>query len=100
MKELIDEGKINYYGLSEVTPDEIKRAHAIHPVCCLELEWSLANRDLEAEIVPLARELGIGILAYSPLGRGILTNKLDVKQLEEGDWRKTTPRFEGKISIL
>lgn len=80
-------GKVKYVGLSEVTPDEIRAAHAIHPLTCVEQEWSLWSRDIEAGIVPVCRELGIGVLAYSPLGRGFLTGALDVTKLPPGDFR-------------
>ncbi|KAF0702140.1 hypothetical protein As57867_007791, partial [Aphanomyces stellatus] len=73
LKALIVEGKIKYVGLSECTPDELRRAHAVHPITAIEMEWSLQSRDLEAAVVPVARELGVGIVAYSPLCRGFLT---------------------------
>ena len=96
MKELIEEGKISRNGLSEVIPDEIRRAHAIHPVCCIEQEWSLGTRDLEQDHIPLINELKIGILAYSPLGRGILTNTVNPSNLPEGDWRRNAPMFNSE----
>ncbi|XP_015875381.1 probable aldo-keto reductase 1 [Ziziphus jujuba] len=70
LKKLVEEGKIKYIGLSEASPDTIRRAHAVHPITALQMEWSLWTRDIEEEIVPLCRELGIGIVPYSPLGRG------------------------------
>ncbi|KAM0951826.1 putative perakine reductase [Dioscorea sansibarensis] len=70
MKKLVEEGKVRYIGLSEASPDTIRRAHAVHPISAVQMEWSLWSRDIEDEIVPLCRELGIGIVAYSPLGRG------------------------------
>ncbi|KAJ0014505.1 hypothetical protein Pint_20506 [Pistacia integerrima] len=72
LKKLVEEGKIKYIGLSEASPDTIRRAHAVHPITALQIEWSLWTRDIEEEIVPLCRELGIGIVPYSPLGRGFL----------------------------
>ena len=73
MAELVAAGKVRYLGLSEAAPDTLRRAAAVHPVAALQSEWSLWSRDIEAEVVPTARELGIGIVAYSPLGRGFLT---------------------------
>eukprot|EP01035_Chromulina_nebulosa_P017585 gene17585-23155_t len=94
LKELVHEGKIKYIGLSEVTPDELERAHAIHPITAVQMEWSLNSRDIEDSIVPKARALGVGIVAYSPLGRGLLTGAItSADSLESGDWRKTLPRF-------
>lgn len=73
---LVEEGKIKYIGLSEAGPEDIRKAHSVHPITAYQLEWSLWSRDGEKEIVPLCRELGIGIVAYSPLGRGFLTGKI------------------------
>lgn len=70
MQDIVKEGKVKYIGLSEIAPDNIRRAHKIHPVTAIEMEWSLFSRDAEKDIVPVARELGIGFLAYAPLGRG------------------------------
>nr|AFK45070.1 unknown [Medicago truncatula] len=70
LKKLVEEGKVKYIGLSEASPDTIRRAHAVHPITALQIEWSLWTRDIENEIVPLCRELGIGIVPYSPLGKG------------------------------
>ncbi|XP_029126962.1 probable aldo-keto reductase 1 isoform X2 [Cajanus cajan] len=75
LKKLVEEGKVRYIGLSEASPDTIRRAHAVHPITALQLEWSLWTRDIEDEIVPLCRELGIGIVPYSPLGRGFFGGK-------------------------
>ncbi|OQR82072.1 hypothetical protein ACHHYP_16386, partial [Achlya hypogyna] len=72
LKELVQEGKIKYIGLSECTASELRRAHAVHPISAIQMEWSLNSRDIEASVVPAARELGVGIVAYSPLGRGLL----------------------------
>ncbi len=93
MKALIDEGKVRYLGLSEVSPETLRRANAVHPISALQSEYSLWERRLEKKILPTARELGIGIVPYSPLGRGFLTGKLNVETLEEDDWRRTNPRF-------
>eukprot|EP00746_Dinoflagellata_sp_MGD_P145698 gnl/MRDRNA2_/MRDRNA2_78276_c0_seq3.p1 gnl/MRDRNA2_/MRDRNA2_78276_c0~~gnl/MRDRNA2_/MRDRNA2_78276_c0_seq3.p1 ORF type:complete len:348 (+),score=66.10 gnl/MRDRNA2_/MRDRNA2_78276_c0_seq3:79-1122(+) len=87
MKELIEEGKIKYVGLSEASSDTIRRAHAVQPITCVQMEWSLWARDLEEEIVPTCRELGIGIVAYSPLGRGMLTGTIQKEELGSMDFR-------------
>ena len=92
---LIAEGKIRGYGLSEARPETIRRAHAVHPMTALQTEYSLWTRDVEAEILPTVRELGIGFVPYSPLGRGFLTGKLrSVDQLDATDFRRSNPRFE------
>jgi aryl-alcohol dehydrogenase-like predicted oxidoreductase len=97
LKELIDEGKILHYGLSEAAPATIRRAHAVHPVTALQTEYSLWSRDPEADILPTVRELGIGFVAYSPLGRGFLTGSIrSVDQLDADDFRRNNPRFEGE----
>ncbi|GKC68081.1 probable aldo-keto reductase 2, partial [Tanacetum coccineum] len=90
IKKLIKEGKVKYVGLSEASASTIRRAHAVHPITALQNEWSLWTRDVEDEIVPTCRELGIGIVSYSPIGRGFLASgpKL-VKDLEDGDVRKS-----------
>ncbi|OAY51182.1 probable aldo-keto reductase 2 [Manihot esculenta] len=95
LKKLVEEGKIKYIGLSEASASTIRRAHAVHPITAVQLEWSLWSRDVEEEIVPTCRELGIGIVAYSPLGRGFFSSgpKL-VETLSEGDFRKYLPRFQ------
>lgn len=96
LSELIAEGKIRHYGLSEAAPATIRRAHAIHPVTALQTEYSLWSREPEAEILPVVRELGIGFVAYSPLGRGFLTGAIrSVDRLDESDFRRHDPRFEG-----
>ncbi|HAM25449.1 MAG TPA: aldo/keto reductase [Microbacteriaceae bacterium] len=95
--ELIVEGKIRGYGLSEAAPATVRRAHAVHPVTALQTEYSLWSREPEAEILPLVRELGIGFVPYSPLGRGFLTGTIrSLDQLEETDFRRTNPRFAGE----
>jgi aryl-alcohol dehydrogenase-like predicted oxidoreductase len=93
MKELVEAGKVRYLGLSEVGPDTLRRANAVHPISVLQSEYSLWERDVEAAILPAVRELGIGFVPYSPLGRGYLTGSLNVDELESGDWRRTNPRF-------
>ncbi|KAG2403875.1 hypothetical protein LR48_Vigan03g010200 [Vigna angularis] len=95
LKKLVEEGKIKYIGLSEASASTIRRAHAVHPITAVQLEWSLWSRDVEEEIVPTCRELGIGIVAYSPLGRGFLSSgsKL-LENLAPDDSRKFLPRFK------
>jgi len=97
MEELValkNEGKIRHIGLSEASPETVRRAHAVHPITAYQLEWSLWSRDVEDDLIPVLRELGIGIVVYSPLGRGFLTGKIkSVADLPEGDWRRTNPRF-------
>ena len=96
LAELIAEGKIRNYGLSEASPATIRRANAVHPVAVLQTEYSLWSRDVEAEILPVVRELCIGFVPYSPLGRGFLTGTIrSVDQLEETDFRRSNPRFAG-----
>ncbi len=95
LKSLVEEGKIKYIGLSECTPSELRRAHAIHPISAIQMEWSLQSRSIEEQVVPTARELGVGIVAYSPLGRGLLSGTItSVDQLDEKDFRRTNPRFK------
>jgi aryl-alcohol dehydrogenase-like predicted oxidoreductase len=97
LAELVAEGKVRYLGLSEASPDAIRRAHAVHPIAALQSEYSLFTRDVEAEIVPTLRELGIGLVAYSPLGRGFLSGRFhSIDDLDENDWRRTQPRFQGE----
>jgi len=96
LAELIAEGKIRGYGLSEAAPATIRRAHAVHPVTAVQTEYSLWSRDPEAEILPTVRELGIGFVPYSPLGRGFLTGTIrSLDQLDATDFRRDNPRFEG-----
>jgi aryl-alcohol dehydrogenase-like predicted oxidoreductase len=93
-RQLVAEGKVRHVGLSECTPDELRRAHSVHPVSALQLEWSLQTRDAERSLVPTARELGVGIVAYSPLGRGLLARAVTRRaDLAPGDWRLAQPRF-------
>ena len=97
MVELVRAGKVRFIGLSEASPENIRRAHAVHPITALQSEYSLWTRDPEEEILPVCRELGIGFVPYSPLGRGFLTGKIQkLEDLSEDDYRKTTPRFQGK----
>jgi aryl-alcohol dehydrogenase-like predicted oxidoreductase len=97
LAELVAEGKVRYIGLSEAGPATIRRAHAVHRITALQTEYSLWTRDPEAELLPLARELGIGFVPYSPLGHGFLTGKIrSPEQLAHDDWRKTNPRFTGE----
>jgi aryl-alcohol dehydrogenase-like predicted oxidoreductase len=97
MAELVEEGKILHIGLSEAAPETIRRAHAVHPIAALQTEYSLWTRDVEAEILPLCRELGIGFVPYSPLGRGFLANRFSSPdEIAEGDFRRNNPRFQGE----
>ncbi|MGC0327709.1 aryl-alcohol dehydrogenase-like predicted oxidoreductase [Streptomyces sp. SAI-170] len=94
MAELVRAGKVRHLGLSEAAPDTIRRAHAVHPIAALQSEWSLWTRGLEAEVAPVCRELGIGIVPFSPLGRGFLTGRVgSVEGLAADDVRRTQPRF-------
>jgi aryl-alcohol dehydrogenase-like predicted oxidoreductase len=96
LSELVKEGKVKAIGLSEAAPETIRRAHAVHPVTAVQTEYSLWTRDPEAEILPVARELGIGFVAYSPLGRGFLTGQISsMDQLSPDDFRANNPRFAG-----
>ena len=95
MKELIEAGKVRHLGLSEASPSTIRRAHAVHPITALQTEYSLWTRDPEDEILPLLRELGIGFVAYSPLGRGFLTGQItSPDDFPPGDFRARAPRFQ------
>jgi len=94
LAELVDEGKVRHIGLSEAWVGTIRRAHAVHPVTALQSEYSLFTRDQEDEVLPVLRELGIGFVAYSPLGRGMLTGKIrSLDDMDDSDFRKTNPRF-------
>jgi len=95
LKALVAEGKIKYIGLSECTADELRRAHDVHPITAIQIEWSIATRDVEAKLVPTARELGVGIVAYSPLNRGLLSRTFTTREeMKDVDFRKNSPRFE------
>jgi len=97
MAELVQQGKVRHVGLSEASPQTIRRAHAVHPITALQTEYSLWTRDPEAEVLPTVRELGIGFVAYSPLGRGFLTGRFtSPDDFEEGDFRANHPRFQGE----
>ncbi len=97
MAELVREGKVRFLGLSEASAENIRRAHAVHPITALQSEYSLWTRDPEDEVLPTCRELGIGFVPYSPLGRGFLTGKITKPEdLPADDYRKTTPRFQGE----
>jgi aryl-alcohol dehydrogenase-like predicted oxidoreductase len=96
MKELVEAGKVRHLGLSEASAETIRRAHAVHPITALQSEWSLWTRDPEDEVLPTVRELGIGFVAYSPLGRGFLSGRIrSTDDLAEDDFRKFHPRFQG-----
>ncbi|HEU5002315.1 MAG TPA: aldo/keto reductase [Actinomycetota bacterium] len=97
LSDLIHEGKVRHIGLSEASPGTLRRAAAVHPIAALQSEWSLFARDIEAEVVPTCRELGIGIVAYSPLGRGLLTGTItSTEAMADTDFRKVAqPRFQG-----
>jgi aryl-alcohol dehydrogenase-like predicted oxidoreductase len=94
MADLVKEGKVRYIGLSEASPNSIRKAHSIHPIAALQSEYSLLTRDVEKDILPLCRELGIGFIPFSPLARGLVTNALDISTLKEGDFRKNLPRYQ------
>jgi aryl-alcohol dehydrogenase-like predicted oxidoreductase len=97
MKELVEAGKVRHLGLSEASAETIRRAHAVHPITALQSEWSLWTRDPEDEVVPAIRELGIGFVAYSPLGRGFLSGRIrSTADLAGDDFRKHHPRFQGE----
>ena len=97
MAELVAAGKVRYLGLSEAAPETVRRAHAVHPITALQTEYSLWSRDPEAELLSTCRELGIGFVAYSPLGRGFLTGRFRTPDdIPAGDWRRNNPRFQGE----
>jgi aryl-alcohol dehydrogenase-like predicted oxidoreductase len=97
MAELVSEGKVRHLGLSEAAPETIRRAHAVHPITALQTEYSLWTRDPEQGVLAAVRELGIGFVSYSPLGRGFLTGTItSPDDLAEDDWRRTNPRFQGE----
>ena len=97
MAELVEQGKVLHLGLSEAAPETIRRAHAVHPITALQTEYSVFARQPEADILPTCRELGIGFVAYSPLGRGFLSGRFSTPdELAEDDFRRTQPRFQGE----
>ncbi len=96
MSELVQAGKVRYLGLSEASILTIRRAHTVHPITALQSEYSLWSRHPDTDVLPLVRELGIGFVPYSPLGRGFLTGQIkSVDDLDKDDWRRTSPRFQG-----
>ncbi|MBA3952342.1 MAG: aldo/keto reductase, partial [Rubrobacter sp.] len=97
MKDLVDAGKVRYLGISEAAPETIRKAHSVHPITALQTEYSLWSRDVEDEILPTCRELGIGFVPYSPLGRGFLTGQIQSPDdFDEDDFRRGSPRFQGE----
>src|SRR5258708_5026668 len=97
LSELVQEGKVRYIGLSEVGPGTIRRANAVHPLTAVQSEYSLWEREVEDQVLPTLRDLGIGFVAYSPLGRGFLTGAIKSPlDLPQDDWRRTNPRFQGE----
>jgi aryl-alcohol dehydrogenase-like predicted oxidoreductase len=97
MAELVQAGKVRFLGLSEASADTIRRAHAVHPITAVQSEYSLWTRDMEGEVIPTLRELGIGFVPYAPLGRGFLTGAItSPDDLAEDDWRRANPRFQGE----
>ena len=97
MADLVKEGKVRHIGLSEAAPETLRRAHAVHPITALQTEYSLWTRDVEAEILPTCRELGVGFVPYSPLGRGFLSGRFkSPDDLDESDFRRHGPRFQGE----
>lgn len=100
LAELVREGKVRFIGLSEVGPGTIRRAHAVHPLTAVQSEYSLWERGVEEKVLPCLRELGIGFVAYSPMGRGFLTGRITcVNDLVESDWRRNNPRFQGENCV-
>ncbi|MEV5009737.1 aldo/keto reductase [Streptomyces sp. NPDC093064] len=101
MADLVREGKVKHLGLSEVTADELRAAQAVHPIAAVQSEWSLFSRDIETHVVPAARDLGVALVPYSPLGRGFLTGGfVDAeKELTGDDFRRTMPRFQGENAV-
>ncbi|HET7307007.1 MAG TPA: aldo/keto reductase [Gammaproteobacteria bacterium] len=97
MSRLVEEGKVRFLGMSEAAPETLRRAHAVHPITALQTEYSLWSRDPEDEILPTCRELGVGFVAYSPLGRGFLSGRIKrFDDLEPDDYRRNSPRFQGE----
>ena len=97
MAELVAAGKVRHLGLSEVSADTLRKAHAVHPITALQSEFSLFNRDLAGSVLPVAQELGIGVVPYSPVGRGLLTGDLDtMRNLPDDDFRRGLPQFQGE----
>jgi aryl-alcohol dehydrogenase-like predicted oxidoreductase len=95
MADLVKDGKVRYLGLSECSSESLRKAHTVHPIAALQNEYSLLTRDIENEILPLTKELGVTLVAFSPLSRAMITNTLNVNTLEEDDFRKHLPRYSG-----
>jgi aryl-alcohol dehydrogenase-like predicted oxidoreductase len=98
MAELVAEGKVRYLGLSEVNDELLRRAYAVHPITAVQSEYSVWTRDVETDAIPAMRDLGVGLVPYSPLGRGFLTGTVDVSTLQDNDFRRRNPRFRGQAS--
>jgi aryl-alcohol dehydrogenase-like predicted oxidoreductase len=98
MAELVAEGKVRYLGLSEVNDDVLRRAYAVHPIAAVQSEYSLWTRDVETDVITAMRDLGVGLVPYSPLGRGFLTGTVDLAALDDQDFRRRSPRFRGQAS--
>lgn len=98
MADLVKAGKVRYLGLSEASPATIRKAHSVHPISALQSEYSLLTRDVEEDILATTRELGISLVAYSPLGRGLATNTLDTANLSANDFRRTQPRYQAEYA--
>ena len=96
MATLVAEGKVGVIGLSEAAGDTIRRAAKVHPIAAVQSEYSIFSRDIEVDVIPACLEVGASLVAYSPLGRGLLTGRFRAEKLSEGDWRSTTPRFQGE----
>ena len=96
MADLVDEGKVRYLGLSECTPEDLRRAYDVHPIAAVQSEYSLLTRDVEKEMLPLTKELGVAFVPFAPLSRGLITNTLNVSTLEKNDFRRNLPRYSGK----
>jgi Predicted oxidoreductases (related to aryl-alcohol dehydrogenases) len=96
MAELVKEGKVRYLGLSECTAESLRKACTVHPIAALESEYSLLTRNVEEELIPTCRELGISLIPFAPLGRGLITSKLDVSTLASNDFRRNLPRYSGE----
>jgi len=94
MADLVKEGKVRFLGLSEASANSLRRAHAVHPISALQSEYSLLSRDVEKDVLPLCKELGISFVPFSPLARGLMTNTLDLKALADNDFRKNLPRYQ------
>jgi len=96
MAKLVEEGKVRYLGLSECTPEDLKKAHAVHPITAVQSEYSLLTRGVEDAILPLTKDLGITLVPFAPLSRGLITNKLNVSTLASTDFRANLPRYQGE----